>query len=203
VDYLVDPNPDLASRLCQIIVAQNLEYIFQSPNALEYDEHGKVVPATLPHMYRWAFRTQNALEEESDKRLSKGITTGSVRDALRFRLEMTEADFAVFESTALRYAKKEKEIRARMAAVGNADRARHPNTRALSQKARTEWAALFAEQDEALNSELATMKAALPPANAAALDRQVVYEYARSFVPPSSQEKTGAPAAPAAKPQPN
>src|SRR5437899_234996 len=90
VDYLVDPNPDLASRLCQIIVAQNLEYVFQSPNALEYDEHGKVVPATLPHMYRWAFRTQNALEEQSDKRLSKGITTGSVRDALRFRFEMTE-----------------------------------------------------------------------------------------------------------------
>lgn len=199
VDYLVDANPDLASRVCKIIVATNLEYIYQSPNAFEYDEHGKLVPATLQHIYRWAFRHQNILEKESDKVLSKGMS-GSLRQNLRFRLEMTEADFAVFRSAALIYGQKEKEIKARTAAVGKADLTEHPNNPALSWKARTAVAALFAEQDEALSIELATMKAALSPASAAALDRQVIYEYAKGFLP--DQQKTLAPASPAAKPQP-
>jgi len=173
------------------------------PNALEFDQHGKEVPATLQHIYRWFFRHQNVLEEASDKLLSKGITTGSVRQNLRFELQMTEDEFAVFESAALRYGKKEKEIKARIAAATKADWARHPNTPAVSPKGRTAVAALLAEQDEALNSELATMKAALSPASAADLDRRVVHVYATGFRANLEKvKKPGAPA-PTTKPQPD
>jgi hypothetical protein len=142
------------------------------PKALEYDAHGNLVPATLPHIYLWFFRVLNLQEE-----LSKDTTTGSVRDGLRLRLGMTEADAAVFESAALRYSKKEKELKTRIAAIWKADLARHPGDRALTQQARTEVHALLAEREEPLNIELAAMKAALSPACAAALDQRVVHEY--------------------------
>jgi hypothetical protein len=153
-------------------------------NALELDEHGNLVPATLPHIYRCMFLEQNSLEEESDKLLRKGITTGSVRHALWYELGMTEADSAVFESEARRYAGKEKEINGRIAAIRKADLALHPNTWALTPKARTAVHALFAEQEEALNNELAAMKAGLSASSAAALDRAVVHRYAKSFYAP-------------------
>jgi hypothetical protein len=170
------------------------------PNALEFDEHGKMVPATLPHIYRWAFRHQNALEEVSDQVLSTR-TSGSFRQNLRFELGITQADFVVFQSAARRYGMKEKEIKARSAAVAKADRAQHSNNPALSLKARTAVQALLAEEEEALNSELAAMKAALSPGSVTALDRRVVHDYAKTFLP--AQEKTGEPAAPAPKPQPD
>ena len=151
------------------------------PNALELDEHGNLVPATLPHIYRSMFLEQNALVEESDKLLKKGITTGSVRHVLWYKLGMKEADSAVFESAALRYAKKEKEINGREAAIRKADWALHPNTWALTPKARTAVHALLAEREEILNNELATMKAGLSASSAAALDRAVVHHYAKSF----------------------
>jgi hypothetical protein len=170
------------------------------PKALEYDAQGNLVPASLPHIYLWFFRVLNLREE-----LSKDNTTGSVRDGLRLWLGMTEADFAVFESAALRYGKKEKEFKTLIADIWKADLARHPANRALTQQARTAVHALLAAREEPLNSELAAMKAALSPASAAALDRRVVheyvaYEYKESFFPDEEIVEAGAPPP---KPQPD
>src|SRR5271168_4223096 len=152
----------------------------QSQSPVEYDNSGHLVPATLPHMYRYAFRAVHDLEEAT-----KGQGPGkSARPGLRYELGLSEADFEIFEDSAIRFGQRDKDIRKQIAAIAKADWPRHPGNWVLSQKARTQVHALLAKGEDDLANELVTLKAGLSPQSAVALDARVTRLYAITLVVP-------------------
>jgi pimeloyl-ACP methyl ester carboxylesterase len=167
----------------------------QSQNPVEYDATGHLAPATLPHMYRYAFRVHNSLEALASEQEKTRGSGASVSGAIRYELGLSEADFAVFEDSAYRFGRSDKDLKRQIAAIRKADWVRHPRTWALSEAARTQVHALLAQGESDLTNEVALLKAGLSPKGAAALDAQIVHFYSKNLLVPApgSQNKLSQP----------
>jgi Putative serine esterase (DUF676) len=150
-------------------------------SAVEYDENGHLVAATMPHMYRYAFRVQNAMERFATRAASQG-RDGSVRNVLRYELRLPNADFGLFEDAAIRFGAKEEDIRRRIVAARKADWATHPRTWALSEKGIGIVHGLLAEDESELTTDVGILRGSLSAKGAAALDAQVARFYARTMM---------------------
>jgi hypothetical protein len=150
-------------------------------NPVEYDENGQLVPATLPHMYRYAFRVQNAMERFATRAASQGRDS-SVRYVLRYELGLDNADFGLFEDTAIRFGAADKDIRHQIVAARKADWATHPRTWALSAKAVGVVDGLLAQNENELQTQVGILRGSLSAKSTAALDKRVARFYAKTMM---------------------
>ncbi|HEY0786373.1 MAG TPA: IPT/TIG domain-containing protein [Acidobacteriaceae bacterium] len=144
----------------------------------QLDIHGKQVPATLPHMYQFAFRLQSNLEKLAEDQVQAGGTGVAFRTYLQSRLHLTETQFASFKAAAARFDQKEREMKFRLHAMKMADRNAYPGAHALSDSAKPAIHQALAELDAASESEAATLHGLLGPDLADRLDTHVTQLYA-------------------------
>jgi hypothetical protein len=161
--------------------------------ALEFDYCGNLVPATVPHLYAYAFRLRNSVEEKGEQR---GKT---FRGSFRYELGISEADFVVFENSAIRFGGKEKPFNQQLAAIKEADRAQHPELHgALSDNARKATHAILAERDKVLAQEVDDLHSHLAPKEAEAVDKHMADFYVRGLTVPKSAPRASVPCVPPA-----
>ena len=161
---------------------------------LEYDYCGNLVPATLPHMYRYAFRLVNSLEKAAKQQGSESDPGKSMTPGLRYQLGLSEADFVVFEDSAIRFGVKEEAFNKQLAPIREADRAQHPDShRSLSESARAANRGVIREREEALSKEFDDLHARLTPSHAKALDEHVLDLYTRTLTVPGSAPRQSTP----------
>ena len=82
------------------------------------------VGTSCPPRCRTCINTLSARNSLEDRAEQQGK---SVRIPLRFQQGMSEADFAVFEDSAIRFGDKEETFNKQLAAIRQADRAQHPD----------------------------------------------------------------------------
>jgi len=152
-----------------------LPVLTQGPTQL--DPHGNRIPATLPTMYKYAFRLQNSMNDLAAKREASGQAGSPVRDLLIQRFNLTRQQFDSFEGSTTRFIHKEQEIESRISTAHDADRQTHPETRALSPEAKTSVDAMYAEIDKAASDEVEALHREFGPQTSQKLDAAVVKFY--------------------------
>jgi hypothetical protein len=178
------------------MLGQTVDHGEHPKQPLEYDYCGSLVPATLPHMYRNVFRTVNSLEKVTKQQEIENDPGKSVQTSLRYELGLSDADFAVFDDSATRFGAKEEAFDKQLAAIREADRARHPDSHGvLSESARLANRALIRNREAALSKEFDDLHARLAPDHARALDEHVVAFYLRGLIVPNSAPRASTPCA--------
>jgi len=154
----------------------------------------RLVPATLTHMYRNAFRTVNSLEKLAKQQGSESDPGKSATPSLRYELGLSDADFVVFEDSATRFGVKEEAFDTQLATIREADRAQHPDSLGiLSESARQAIRAIIRNREEALSKEFDDLHARLAPDHARTLDEHIVAFYLKGLVVPSSAPRASTP----------
>jgi hypothetical protein len=175
------------------IKGQVSENAVHPKEALEFDYCGSLVPATLSHLYAYAFRVRNSSEERAEQ-LGK-----TFRGSLRYELGISEADFVVFENSAIRFGGKEEAFNQQLAAIKNADRVQHPELHgALSDSARKATHAILAEREEVLAQEVDDLHSHLAPKEAEVVDKHMADFYVRGLTVPKSAPRASVPCVPPA-----
>jgi hypothetical protein len=166
-----------AALILMLVAALSIVWA-QGPTQL--DPSGHSAPATLPHMYEYAFTFQAGMEKLGLEREGKGGDGSVFREILRLRFQLNESEFTMFENAAIRYDLKDKEVRARVKEVVIENRARHPNTSGMSKAAVTLIHSINAERESEAGDEINTMHSALQPTVATQLDDAVTAFYTRA-----------------------
>jgi hypothetical protein len=164
------------------VASQDSETGVQPKEALEYDYCGNLVPASVPHMYRYAFRLVDSITKQGEQQGK------SYRSSLRYSLGMSDSDFTLFEESATRFASDDAAFDKQIAALKQTDRAEHPELHgALSESARKSVHAILAKQEADLVEEVHSFRNRFAPDHAKALDKKITERYIQTlFVPPSA-----------------
>jgi len=115
-----------------------------SQQPLEYDYCGSLVPATLPHMYRSAFRLLYKPKKDIP------MYAESARATLKYHLHLTDAELQLFTDSAVRFDDRDDmDFSQRLAAIRKADHEQHPNSHGvLSEGARKANRAVIREREQ-------------------------------------------------------
>jgi IPT/TIG domain len=131
-------------------------------------------------MYEHAFRVQSNLERQTLEQENLGSSGSVFQDFLQLRFQVTKEQFSLFSNSALRFDRADQDMKRRILAVAEMDRATHPNTRVLSENARMKINSLFAERLRAASDEVAVLHQILGATTAQQLDDKVEKFYAES-----------------------
>ncbi len=141
------------------------------------EEHGSLVPATLPQMYKYAFIFQLEMEKRAAERESEGGAGWTFRATLQAHYDLTPKQFAPFEQAALQWGQARLRVDDEIRAVISADKAAHPGSGTRSPETKAKIVALLAEIDQAAKDEVANIHEALDPKVARKLDEAVIKDY--------------------------
>jgi hypothetical protein len=158
---------------------------------LEYDYCGSLVPATLPHMYRYAFRLLYKPKKDIP------MYAESARATLKYHLHLTDAELQLFADSAVRFDDRDDaDFSQRLAAIREADHAQHPDSHGvLSESARKANRAVIREREQVLVQNVDDLRAHFAPKRVKEIDAEVVNLYANSLTVPPSAPRASTPCA--------
>jgi len=174
-----------------IISAPAQETLQPSHPPLEYDYCGSLVPATLPHMYRYAFRLLYKPKKDIP------MYAESARATLKYHLRLTDAELQLFADSAVRFDDRDDiDFSQRLAEIRKADHEQHPDSHGmLSESARKANRAVIREREQVLVQNVDDLRAHFAPKRVKEIDAEVVSLYANSLTVPPSAPRASTPCA--------